>query len=527
MMDWPILYKNVLKVKNPESPVGVAIMWTEREVVASMLEGLNYSVVGNLYSSAGISAVIRNVFANPKIRFILLWGADLSRSGQALLSFMEKGVDENYFIIGDEKGGQIEKDIPKKDIELFRKSITIVNLRGKSPDDLRKEVQKLGKKAVKPFTKAKTFPTSRKKPFTFPSEQIGFRVSGKTTALTWLRLLNIISRYGRIKTTRYAKENELKEILNLVAVVREENINNPYLPHYFPFTKRDLDVYYPQVLSAKKIPGIAYTYGQRLRDNDGVDQVQEVIELIKRRPFSKKMAMFTANVSHDWGRSTIDKGDTPCLTQVICSIQDNKLIMTTHFRSQDMVHGWPRNVFSLLKLQELIAKETGYERGQFCMITHSAHMYSDDFTLVDNILKDNFIKELPFTPAQHFEEDLRGNFTIEVVGQELLLKSFSGATRGSIQYSIDSRSLSGMTINKLIYKPGSGKIKITLYAPNGGLALKSWEGRTATEVYLQMTDWDYFSMPAHAADMGVQLTRAEYAIKFGWEYSQDIGPNKL
>jgi len=52
-MDWPILYKQVLHVKDPKNPVGVAIMWTERQVVADMLKDENYCAIGNLYSSAG------------------------------------------------------------------------------------------------------------------------------------------------------------------------------------------------------------------------------------------------------------------------------------------------------------------------------------------------------------------------------------------------------------------------------------------------------------------------------------------
>lgn len=503
-MTWPILYKNVLKVNNPQHSMGIATMWTERGVVEKMLAGLDYSVIGNLYSSAGISAMIRNIYANPAISTILLWGADLSRSGQALLSFMEHGVDENHFIIGDEKKGQIESDIPKKDLDHFRKHVEVINLRGKPVDEL-KSVIGHQSSVIKPFSKPKLFPTSRPKPFTFPSEQIGFRVHGDTVALTWLRSLNTIIRYGRNKETRYTQENELKEVLNIVAVIYRENIDDPYLPHYFPFAKKDIDTYVPQVVSAKKIPGVSYTYGQRLREWFGVDQVQEVIDLIRRRPFSKKMAMFTSDVRHDWGRENVDRGDTPCLTQIICSIQDNRLFMTAHFRSHDMMHGWPRNAFSLLTLQDMIAKETGYPRGALCLISHSAHIYSDDYELAGRILKDNFSKELPFKPAQHFEEDPRGNFTIEVIKQK--------RKRG--------------TRSKFPYVAGSGEIVLKLYSPDGGLLLKEWHDKTATDVYLQLTDGDYFALPAHAADIGVQLTRAEYAIKWGFEYSQDRGPHKM
>ncbi|MBI4130027.1 hypothetical protein HY468_01785, partial [Candidatus Roizmanbacteria bacterium] len=483
---------------------GIATMWTERGVVEKTLGDLNYCVIGNLYSSAGISAMVRNIYAKPTIRKIVLWGADLSRSGQALLEFMKNGVDDKRFIIGDEKKGQIEQDIPREALDLFRRSVEVVNMRGKPVDVLKSEIRNT-KSETKPFSKPQIFPTTRPKPFTFPSEQIGFRAHGKTVAQTWLRILNCIMRYGRNKETRYTQENELKELLNMVAVIYQEDSNEPYFPHYFPFSKKDILTYYPQVLSAKQIPGISYTYGQRLRDHDGVDQISEIIDLIKRRPFSKKMVAFTANIKKDWGRENIDRGDTPCLTQLLFSIQDSKLFATAHFRSQDMVHGWPRNAFSLIKLQDMVAYETGYARGAFCIITHSAHIYSDDYELVGKILKENYEGELPFTPAQHFEEDRRGNFTVEVVEQV--------RKRGRR--------------TKIPFKPGTGKIVVKLYAPEGGLVLKQWEGKTAMETFLQIADWEYLVLPAHAIDIGAQIQRAEYAVRFGWEYSQDKGPHKM
>lgn len=523
-MDWPILYKQVLHVKDPNNPVGVAIMWTERAVVADILKSENYCAIGNLYSSAGISAMIRNIYANPHIRHIVLWGADLSRSGQALVALMQHGVDENFFIIGDEKKGQIEKEIGKKAIELFRKSVTVVNLRGKPVSEFQSTVSALSKKSHKPFTEPKIFPTSRPKPFTFPSEQIGFRVHGTTAAQTWLKILNNILRYGRNKTTRYTQENELKELLNVMAVVYGEDPEKPYVPHFFPFSQKDLATYYPQVLSAKQIPGIAYTYGQRLRNHDGVDQIQNIIDLIKTRPFSKKMVAFTANVKEDW--SVVNKGDTPCLTQILCSIQDGKLFMTTHFRSQDMVHGWPRNVFSLRKLQKLIADASGYPMGAFVMITHSAHIYSDDYELVEKILAENLTKELGYTSRQMFEEDARGNITIDIelasdTGNQAI-KLDQKRKRGRPRK--DSRNQRSLDSGNLHYE-----IVVKLYAPNGGLLLKEWRGKTAMDIYIGMVNiGDYLVLPSHLIYIGSELQRAEYAIKTGQvnKFSQDPAANK-
>lgn len=510
-MDWPILYKNVLEVKDPGSPVGVAVMWTERQVVADLLKNQNYCAIGNLYSSAGISAMIRNVYANPNLRKIVLWGADLSRSGQALMALIQNGVDDNFFIVGDEKKGQIEKEIGRDAIDLFRKSVEVVNLRGKPVSVLVGTVGHLGTVSAQPFSKPRVFPTSRPKPFTYPSEQIGFRIHGENTAQTWLKILQNIMRYGRNKTTRYTQENELKELLNVMAVVYTEDPDKPYLPHFFPFTQKDLDTYFPQVLSPKQIPGIAYTYGQRLRNHNGVDQIANIIELIKTRPFSKKMVAFTANVAEDWNQ--VNKGDTPCLTQVIFSIQDGKLFATTHFRSQDMVHGWPRNVFSLRKLQKLVSDETNYSMGAFVMITHSAHIYSDDYALVEKILAENYEKELGYTSRQMFEEDPRGNVTIDI--EEVQIPNRVGRPHKYAQLDKFAKS--------------SYEIVAKLYAPNGGLLLKEWRGTTAMEIYIAMVNiGDYLTLPSHLIYIGSELQRAEYAIKEGRvkDFSQDPAANK-
>ena len=507
--NWPILYKNVLAVKDPTSPVGVAVMWTERQVVADMLKDQNYCAIGNLYSSAGISAMIRNIYANPHIRKLVLWGADLSRSGQALIALMQNGVDSDHFIIGDEKKGQIEKEIGKDAIDLFRKSVEVVNLRGKPVSELVNAVNTLSHLTVQPFSHTQVFPTSRPKPFTYPSEQIGMRIHGSTVAQTWLKILQNILRYGRNKTTRYTQENELKELLNVMAVVYDEDPDKPYVPHFFPFTQIDLDSYYPQVLSPKQIPGIAYTYGQRLRNHDGVDQIANIIELIKTRPFSKKMIAVTARVAEDWNQ--VNKGDTPCLTQVIFSIQDGKLFATTHFRSQDMVHGWPRNVFSLRKMQKMIAEETGYPMGAFVMITHSAHIYSDDYALVEKILTENYEKELGYTSRSMFEEDPRGNVTIEI--EEVQKNGVGRPTKYATKPPIN-------TTYEIVAK---------LYAPNGGLLLKEWRGTTAMEIYIAMVNiGDYLTLPSHLIYIGSELQRAEYAIKEGRvaEFSQDPAANK-
>ena len=95
LKNWPILYKDILLKGDLASSTAVCCLWTEREVVEKVIADASlYSIIGNLYSAQGINAMLRNVMANPRIRTIILWGAELSLSGHALLAFIKEGIDE-------------------------------------------------------------------------------------------------------------------------------------------------------------------------------------------------------------------------------------------------------------------------------------------------------------------------------------------------------------------------------------------------------------------------------------------------
>lgn len=506
--NWPILYHEILKVKDSSNHVGICTLWTERGVVQKMVGDASYNVIGNLYSAQGINAIIRNVMANPNIRTIVIWGSEMSLSGHSLLMFVRNGIDKERKII---KGrGVIEAEIPDSVIKLFRESIEIVDLRGRSKDELIAKLEELAKLKKKPFAdKPQEFPKSEPKVEILPSERTGYYVRGKTVAQTWLKLLNEIYKYGRAKHTRYAHDNELKEILNLTAVVSEEDPEEVYFPEYLPFERGELEAYYAEIMTDREVPGVAYNYGRRMRLHFEVDQIEKMKELLKNRPDSKKMIAVTTDPKLDWGRS--NKGDTPCLVMVLGSVQDKKFYLTAHFRSQDMVHGWPRNTYALRKLQKDIADSAGYLMGDLTMITHSAHMYSDDFTLVGDLLMDWYEKELGYTPAVHLDFDQRGNMVIEV------------ADKGRVPEGLWTEGVPMAIMQELRrYKKDETKlIKATMYEPDGGPAVREWYGRTPHEVMWQMTDWGYLKDPAHAMYVGVELQKAFEAIVAKKQYHQD------
>jgi thymidylate synthase len=268
-------------------------------------------------------------------------------------------------------------------------------------------------------------------------------------------------------------------------------------------------------MTDREVPGVAYNYGRRMRQHFGVDQIQMMKELLKNRPDSKKMIAITTDPKLDW--SNANNGDTPCLVMILGSVQDSKFYLTCHFRSQDMVHGWPRNTFALRKLQKDIADYGGYPMGALTMITHSAHMYGDDFGLVENLLMDHYEKELGYNPAVHFEFDKRVNFVVEVID----IKDSQVWEGWSQRYKTESLGIAIQRELKRMPPTPKQLIRVTLADPDGGASLKFIEGRTAQEVAWQITDWEYVKIPAHAMYVGTELQRAEEALARGESYSQD------
>jgi len=502
--DWPLLYKDVLLKGNLDSCIGVCSLWTQREIVEKIINDRSrYAVIGNLYSAQGINAIIRNIMANPRIRYLVLWGSELSLSGHSLLQLIKQGVDGQRRIINGR--GEIEAEIPREIVDEFRQNVEVIDLRGRNMNKLPKILKILPPKP--PFAKkARIFKPAQVLTTVLPSEAVGFRIEGQKVATTWLKILNLINNYGLLKHSRYSQKNQIREVLNLTAVVTNEDPKQVYFPEYLSFSATELKAYYAELLTDRQIPGTAYNYGHRLRKHFGIDQIQNIKELIKTRPDSKKMLGVTTDVRLDWSRA--NNGDTPCLTQILGSIYNHKFYLTAHFRSQDLVHGWPRNAFALRQLQQDIVQKSGYRLGSLTLITHSAHIYSDDFVLIKEILAKHYSQELGFTPSVHFEFDPKGNMVIEVVK----------IPKNKVWPKVNALAVAPI-LKKVLTK--DRMIRATLFSPDGGKVVKIFEGRTAQETAWQITDAGYLTQAAHSMYVGMELQRAEASIINDTNYSQD------
>lgn len=455
---WPVYFKDQLIVGNPESSVSICALWTIKELVAQNLNKESFAVCGQLYSKEGIRYLFRNILANPRIRFLILCGNDQSGSGKALLETFEKGVSP-------------DPKIPREVFEVLLKNVRIIDKRGEAKsEEIKKIIEGLEQKSEF-WTEPQVFEEEMLlQTVAFPTDPSVFKPRHPTVAACWPWILKHIMRFGVEKKTDYGVKE--KEILNLAAVIYNEDPKNLGFAPYFTFTAEEFAKYAPQILNPEPIEGVSYTYGERLRNYHGIDQIKEgIIEKLKESINSRRTVACTWDVEKD-----IKHQQPPCINLVQGLVQNNLFHMTVYIRSNDMFKAWPQNALALRQLQGIIAQEIKTELGGLTTISASAHIYEQDFEKANEIIK-------KYGSALSCVWDPRGNFVI------------------------------GLDKEK--------KEIIASHCSPDGVKIAEYRGKTAQEIYHQLDSDLAVSQISHAFDLGEELYKAEVALKLDKEYRQD------
>ena len=465
-MNWPVYYKERIWLGNIEKGfVGIVTLWTPKEKIVEKIDnGVREKIacVGQLYTRRGAEYVFRNIWANPKIRYIVLIGKSLTDSGSALFDI-----------------GKVVKDIPLRYIKKFEKSVEILDMRGKSRKSVISVIKNLEFRL--PFAKkAKIFKEKKVSGDQYPSEDSVFRVEGESVGEVWLQILNLILRFGRRVPRIYVYGGHEKVLLNLAAVITDEDIKNPKMWPFFNFDKKILKKYFRNFFGSVR-GDEAYTYGERLfaYEVDGkiVDQVSRMTKKLMSFPYNKGAlaVLWQAGIDNFPIRKP---WRTPCLTLVQGFCMNDKLYLTAFFRSNDMFGAWPLNAFALRKLQSMIAGKINKSVGDLTIISHTAFVDDTDLVRAEKIVKDN--------KKMTCQRDRRGDVLVEVCKSMIVVKhlNWEGETLG--EYRQDGRR-----------KKAALRIATRLLADN------------------------VISRIGHALDVGEQLGRAEDAIKLGLRFEQD------
>lgn len=519
-MSWPIYYKDKLHIANVESNVGIVTLWTPMQAILPQLDQNKFSLGGQLYSKRGINFVIRNILANPIIDTLIICGANRSESAEALINLIDKGVDKENNVIGVEKA-PIDKEIDIKALENFRKNVKVVNLVGNSSfKSVQEELDKLNSNPKK-WSEDAVFPDPE--PVTadkFPSEKTSFTIRGAYIKETWPQILRHIMKFGSKKGM--IKVGEVKELVNIVSVIEEEDPYKPDIPEWFPFNKEDLKLYYKGFFETEKgaedygygerifshplgIPVVKYNSPnntkktEKLKDDVSklkpfptLNQLEEIYLKLKRYKYDRGSVIsiwnpWVDNLSEGWmsdsNKSTLTQssgGNVPCMTQLQFCYREHKLQLTAYFRSNDMFDAWPRNSFALRKLQFDLAKKLGMKPGYLTIISSLAQIYENNFEEANKILD-------KFNNITNCRPDKRGTVIIEVIDKEIVVRHMDTSGNEVLQeFRIDGT------------KPKSAQMMSDIL----------------------LTNLVFMEMP-HAMDIARELQKAELAIKNGLKFVQD------
>lgn len=208
---------------------------------------------------------------------------------------------------------------------------------------------------------------------------MAYYVKAETIGEAWPRVLRAIWSKGDLLSKEEWGE-DTKEILNLVISISAPE-KEPVIPQGYPWSAERLEEYAKKEFLSTENPGFAYTYGERLLNYEGVNQLERVIERLKGSPKTRR------SVAVSWmPKRDFDNKEVPCLVLWDWKVRDGCLHQSTVIRSNDMYGAWPANAFGLLRLQQHVASRLGVKTGGITTHSLSAHIYSHDWENVQKLI---------------------------------------------------------------------------------------------------------------------------------------------
>ena len=139
-------------------------------------------------------------------------------------------------------------------------------------------------------------------------------------------------------------------------------------------------LYTEKMFSESIIEEIGTTYGDRLFNNNGYNQIKIIIDKLHENPNTK-----SATISLIDAELIGTSARIPCLTTLDFKIRDNKLHIYSFFRSQNVLNSYG-NMYGIIEIQKFIQKKLECKLGTIFMYISSPHYYKVDEEKINYIL---------------------------------------------------------------------------------------------------------------------------------------------
>src|SRR6056300_1608105 len=152
-------------------------------------------------------------------------------------------------------------------------------------------------------------------------------------------------------------------------------------------------------------------YGKQWTDWNGIDQILNLLNSIKKNPNSRRLMVSAWNVG-ELHEMTLP----PCHYGFQCYVSDGKLSLMWNQRSVDTFLGLPFNIASYATLLLLLCEETGYQPGMLIGNLGDIHIYNNHIDAVNEQMSRSSF-ELPTIEFSNVDI-LNGEFDYKLNGYE-------------------------------------------------------------------------------------------------------------
>lgn len=155
-------------------------------------------------------------------------------------------------------------------------------------------------------------------------------------------------------------------------------------------------------------------YGYQFRNFNGVDQLKELIDGLKRDPNSRR------HIISAWNPAQLDEmALPPCHLYQQYQIMDGALNSSFMCRSTDIIYGLPYNIMSYALINMMIAKLLGIKSGHLVFFGNDLHIYNNQIDIANEQITRQPLK-LPTLIINKEYNDLSGMLSLEFNDLELI-----------------------------------------------------------------------------------------------------------
>ena len=417
----PLHFSDKLGIINREGITGVVTLWSRIDWVKDMLReaGIDLSeetspiaVIGNLYGN-GLPELLRNLLYNPQINTIIICGKDRSNSSEELTNFFLKGLETVEFL-SEKKNRIIGTNRIIDDMVtpgMFLKKPVIFHAGDLKTEESKKKLQEFINSLRYTDNRLQErieIPLPTVKVKMFPSNPRNHNILAKNQLDAWIELIFRLHRFGNLV---HLRKGDRQELQNVKVIVEEPSWIEDDKLQKFGFKPDEFKNYYDTFLNTTLPPDTSYTYGNRIGEWFNRDTVNDCIDNLNKDPEDRKSFISL----WDSGKDISSSSGHPCLVSLFFRKFDNKLTLTTIFRTHNSLDAWLKNFYGLMKVRDKVCERTGMKPGAITVISQSI---SIDTRRID------VAKSIASQKRFALKEDPNGNFNIELQNEEIVINHY-------------------------------------------------------------------------------------------------------